>query len=96
MSGSKQLVKVKFPPLLQSRAFGPQCLDGLFYNVMYPCTSQALGCCRLVLTSAMIHREAQRGYSGSSCPGLLCLGLSSVFIPPGRQNEPSPGCASWD
>lgn len=34
MSGSKQLVKVKFPPLLQGRAFGPQCLDGLFYNVM--------------------------------------------------------------
>lgn len=50
MSGSKQSVKVKFPPLLQGRACGPQCLDGLLCNVMYPCLNQALGLCRLVLT----------------------------------------------
>lgn len=98
MSGSKQSVKVTFPPLLQGRAYGPQCLGGLVCNVMYPCMNRALGFCRLVLRSAMIYREAQRGHLGSSCLGLHCLGLPSVIMLPGRQNQPSPGlcCASWD
>lgn len=57
MSGSKQSVKVKLPPLLQGRAYGPQCLDGLFYNVMYPCINQALEFCTLVLMPGFMGRH---------------------------------------